>query len=247
MSTTRGTIPDYTVKGLRVNKLRIFTGEVEKQYRIDGVATKINPSWLLPENAPDPFGLPCTGASSTVSHGMCIINFTYEGNTAGQDTFKSSDWVVEMDNTMKDEPIQVHPSFRKNAKEWGWDFDKKEFKEYANAVEVQGPRLTKVDAALAQGVRNEFYGMESWLVPGATLRTSFSGGSIPSWVMQGIGEITKSPQGLSKLGVIIPPKRNWLKLGPKIQSKGNTYQITAEWMLSGPRGWNKDIYGQSFL
>ena len=243
MSTTRGTIPDYTVKGLRVNKLRIFTGEVEKQYRIDGVATKINPSWLLPENAPNPFGLPCTGASSTVSHGMCIINFTYEGNTAGQDTFKSSDWVVEMDNTMKDEPIQVHPDFASLADKYAWNKDKKEFPQYFEDLNVYGPGLTKQEVDDAR--TNPLYGVESWLVPGATLRTSFSGASIPSWVMHGIGEITKAPQGLSKLGVIIPPKRNWLKLGPKIQSKGNTYQISAEWMLSGPSGWNKQIYGKS--
>ena len=245
MSTTRGTNPDYIVKGLRVNKLRIFSGEVEKHIRIDGVATKIDPAWLLPENAPDPFGLPCTGASSVVANSMCKITFSYEGNTAGQDTFKESDWVVEMDNTMTDAPIQTHPDFSKIAEKYGWDSDKKEFPEYFEGLDTT---ITGLSASQLEDIlRNPLYGVESWLVPGAVLRTSFSGASIPSWVMQGVGTITTKPQGLSKLGVIIPPKRNWLKLGPKITSKGNTYAISAEWMLSGPRGWSKDIYGSSQL
>ncbi len=42
-------------------------------------------------------------------------------------------------------------------------------------------------------------------------------------------------------------KRNWLKMAPKIKRKGNAVEITEEYMLSGPNGWLRDVYGQAQL
>ena len=36
-------------------------------------------------------------------------------------------------------------------------------------------------------------------------------------------------------------------MAPKIKRKGNAVEITEEYMLSGPNGWLKDVYGQAQL
>ena len=36
-------------------------------------------------------------------------------------------------------------------------------------------------------------------------------------------------------------------MAPKLKRKGNAVEITEEYMLSGPNGWIKDVYGQAQL
>jgi len=236
---------NYSIKGLRCNKLLIFSGEVESRFQIETTDAKINPDWLLPSSAPDPFGIPCVGSSCKVEKGVAFVTYNYEGGSDSQGEMSESEYTVELDNTMTEAPMEAHPDFKSLVEYYGWDYNEHKFKEFMPGDET----LTSVQSGLQKDnvQRSDAYGTEAWLVPGAQLRVSFSGRTIPSWVMQGIGTITNRPQGLSKLGITIPIKRNWLKLGPKISERGNRYQISAEWMLSGPRGWLKKIYSSSQL
>ena len=232
-----GVTPEYKVKGLRINKVGIYTGEVEVFHKVTGTkAASINPDWLLPSNAPNPFGIPCTGASAGISGSVVTVEFTYEGGSNTQPEQAESDYVVELDASMAEAPIEAHPQFAALKAKYGWADDK--FPEFVKADAGTALPGKTVDLAVTSPV----YGVESWLVAGAVLRVSFSGRAVPSWVIKGIGQIVARPQGFSKLGISLPPKRNWLKLGPKITEQGNRYKIVCEFMLSGPRGWNKDIY-----
>ena len=234
---------NYSIKGLRCNKLLIFSGEVESRFQIETTDAKINPDWLLPSSAPDPFGIPCVGSSCKVEKSVAFVTYNYEGGSDSQGEMSESDYTVEIDTTMTEAPMEAHPDFETLKSYYGWDKEERRFPEYLPSEQAKSLPGSVTDGP----TKSEAYGTESWLVPGAQLRVSFSGRTIPSWVMQGIGTITNRPQGLSKLGITIPIKRNWLKLGPKISERGNRYQISAEWMLSGPRGWIKKIYSSSQL
>lgn len=237
MSDLKGVLPDYIVKGLRISKLGIFSGEVDVKRKVSGTkSAAINPDWLLPTAAPDPFGIPCVGATASIAGSVVTVEFSYEGGTSTQPDQSESDYVVEIDSSMGEAPIEAHPSFSALKAKYGWADDK--FPEFVKATTTSALPGKTADIAATSPA----YGIESWLVVGAVLRVSFSGRTVPSWVMKGIGTIIARPQGFTKLGISLPPKRNWLKLGPKITEKGNRYQIVCEFMLSGPRGWNKDIY-----
>lgn len=42
-------------------------------------------------------------------------------------------------------------------------------------------------------------------------------------------------------------KRNRLDLAQKLKRNGNAVDITEEYMLFGPNGWLRDVYGQAQL
>ena len=71
---------------------------------------------------------------------------------------------------------------------------------------------------------------------------------IPSGILRGIGTIVDKPPGIEQFKLPgAAKKRNWLKLAPKIKRRGNAVEITEEYMLSGPNGWLRDVYGQAQL
>ena len=70
--------------------------------------------------------------------------------------------------------------------------------------------------------------------------------------------VQQVPQGISARvdtidtpmgnGIVTAPSllapRNWLKLAPMMQQRGNVIQIAEHWMASGKNGWNPDVYSE---
>jgi hypothetical protein len=90
------------------------------------------------------------------------------------------------------------------------------------------------------------YGVESWLVAGAIYRVTFAAKTVPSSIFYGIGT-TQTPPQIGKFHMPALGKRNWLKLAPKVRLRGNSIEITLEFMLSGPLGWFSEVYSTSQL
>jgi len=154
----------------------------------------------------------------------------------------SSDLVTfELDTTMAEDPIESHPSFTSLADKYGWNQADKSFS-------ISMPGTTKTTVALKAGntldvASNPLYGTESYLTFGCVFRQTYASKTIPATLLKGIGTITSAPPGIGQFQLpIAPGKRNWLKMPPKLRRRGCVVEVTEEWMLSGPAGWNADVY-----
>lgn len=151
----------------------------------------------------------------------------------------------EFDVSMSEEPIESHPSFTTIAEKYGWDDVERAFPKTApEGATGSGSALGKK----SKSKKNPLYGTESYLAVGAIFRKTHAARVIPSGVLRGIGSIVERPPGIGAFNIpSTGGARNWLKLAPKIRRKGNSVEVTEEWMLSGPAGWNKDVYSAGQL
>ena len=151
----------------------------------------------------------------------------------------------EFDVSLSEDPIESHPNFEAIAKKYGWDEVEKAFPKTPPATSApDGGALGKKSKAK----KNPLYGTESFLAVGAVFRKTYATRTIPSGVLRGIGAIVDRPPNIGQFHIpSTGSKRNWLKLAPKIRRRGNSVEITEEWMLSGPNGWNSDIYSSGQL
>lgn len=169
------------------------------------------------------------------------VTLHYEGL---EDDAKEDQTTFEFDVSMSEDPIESHPNFEAIAKKYGWDAVERAFPKSAPEGTESGSALGKKSKAKT----NPLYGLESYLAVGAVYRKTYAVKRIPANVLRGIGSIVERPPGVGQFNLpSTGGKRNWLKLAPKIRRRGNSVEITEEWMLSGPNGWNGDIYSSGQL
>jgi len=151
----------------------------------------------------------------------------------------------ELDTSMAEDPIQTHPFFDTLKTRYGWDATKEQFSE---TLPETGGQQTALSGGSNKTKKNPLFGVENWLVIGAVFRKTYAARVIPSGILRGIGTVIDRPPGIDQFRIPgAAKKRNWLKLAPKIRRRGNAVEITEEYMLSGPNGWTRDVYGQSQL
>ena len=96
----------------------------------------------------------------------------------------------------------------------------------------------------AQGTRSPLAAVESWLYVGLSYRISYAAQSVPSALLAKIGTLIKAPPNIGKFKLPeAAQKRRWLVMAPKASIRGNTAQITEEYLLSEPGGLPDAIYG----
>lgn len=169
------------------------------------------------------------------------VTLHYEGL---EDEAKDDQTTFEFDVSMSEDPIESHPNFDAIAEKYGWDEVEKAFPKFPPGGTSDGGALSKKTKAK----KNPLYGTESYLAVGAIFRKTYATRTIPPGVLRGIGSIVERPPDIGQFRLpSTGSKRNWLKLAPKIRRRGNSVEVTEEWMLSGPNGWNKDIYSSGQL
>ena len=152
----------------------------------------------------------------------------------------------ELDASMAEDPIQTHPFFDTLKSRYGWDTTKEEFAE--TLPDDSGQQSALSGSAGKKSKKNPLFGVDHWLVVGAVFRKTYAARIIPSSVLRGIGTVVSRPPGVEQFKIpSAAKKRDWLKLAPKIKRRGNAVEITEEYMLSGPNGWIRDVYGQAQL
>ena len=188
-------------------------------------------------------GLPLVTRSFKQSEdGGYEVTLHYEGI---DDEPKEDQTTFEFDVSMSEDPIESHPNFDALAEKYGWDEVEKAFPKFPPGTATSdGSALGKKSKAK----KNPLYGTESYLAVGAIFRKTYAVRTIPAGVLRGIGSIVERPPDIGQFHMpSTGSKRNWLKLAPKIRRRGNSVEVTEEWMLSGPNGWNKDIYSSGQL
>jgi hypothetical protein len=140
--------------------------------------------------------------------------------------------------TASQEPLATHPFFQPNGKwavtddEWKtWDKWQKE------GTDIASESLTSFSEGFQKFVALTLRGFTDYLQPRVTIRVTDTNSKEPD---------------LSELGKIASPSpspaladgANWLLVSvDATEDADKNWDITKEYMSSGPGGWNEDIYG----
>lgn len=178
-----------------------------------------------------------------IDAGEWKLTLTYEGlsgdGVTDLDNASADVLEVELDGSMSQDTLKSHLNWEYIGKKYGWNSTKEEFSPTM-------PQQTGTGTGPAK--RNELYGADSYLAVGAVFRVKFATRNAPASVLAKIGEIFEIPPRYELLKLPRPDaRRNWLKLAPKVGSKGRDAEVALEFMLSGPNGWNRDVYNFSQL
>lgn len=235
-----GTHQETHIGKWKMDRLGLLSGSVQRHRPEEH--DQINWQYLLLSAAPV-MGVPCVGVERDFLNkdGMAIYTYSYEGATR-EFAFSDEHIAFELDMTMSEEPIETHPNFAAIKRKYGWNPLKRTFPEFM-------PQSSGGNGGLSgnkKGKKNELLGTDGYLSVGAVFRKVYVRREIPNQILRGIGSVVDRPPGIEAFNIPgVARSRNWLKLAPKISKRGNAVHIAEEWMLSGPRGWNKDIYGIS--
>lgn len=200
---------------------------------------------FVPTDAP--FGLPITDRQADEwTVGTWTLTLVYEGQDGPGDADLSdaNKLEVELDGSMSQDPIKSHPNFDVLKTKYGWSTEKEEFSETMPTTTGGTTTATSKDN---KAKPNPLHGVDSYLCVGAIFRVTLTSNYVPGSVLSAIGTVIARPPGWEYLGVALPSGRNWLVLAPKVRRVGNTSTSTLEFMLSGPNGWVKDVYGSAQL
>ena len=247
--------PDYIIKSLSRNELGIFAGLVERHFKIGTVGQRIDPAWMLPENAPRPWSIPCRDTDATIEDAMCIVSYRYQG---GGDTAPREDEVTyRLESTMAEKPIQTHPKFVSQL-EALYDFGEHTtatgqtytgFSQYLTHnfdSTKKGQFLNALSAANGKNeTLNPLFGLDTYFSVSVVFVKTYAvpASRMPGHLLNGIGTIVPTPAGVGQFH--LPPaarKRNWLKLAPNLSKKGDLVQIEERFALSHVGGFRKPVY-----
>lgn len=188
-----------------------------------------------------PFGFPIVNREADETEvGSFMLKLTFEGlageGTRDVDNASEDILEAELDGNMSGDTLKSHPNWQFIAAKYG----------YSTTTEEFPVNMPTTAGQAAQP--NDLHGSDSYLAVGAIFRLSFATKNPPSSIIDKIGEIFSLPPRYDLLGLPAPRgKRNWLKLAPKIDRRGRDKHVSLEFMLSGPRGWNRDVYNFSQL
>ena len=140
--------------------------------------------------------------------------------------------------TASQEPLATHPFFHEGAKwavtddEWKtWDKWQKE------GTDISSESLTSFSEGFQKFIKLTLSGFTDYLQPRVTIRVT---------------DVNTKEPDLSELGKIAAPtsapdladEANWILTSvDATQDADKNWDITKEYMSSGPGGWNVDIYG----
>lgn len=89
-------------------------------------------------------------------------------------------------------------------------------------------------------VKNPMWGRDTFLEPGLIWTRNWVSQSLPGSVVASLGYIDNPPGNPPE----ISGNRNWLKIRARAQWRGNAWQITESWQLSGEGGFIREMYAR---
>jgi len=177
-----------------------------------------------------PSGSSIRNVRKSLADGRATLQYDIVDSTVG-DTYS-------LTGTASQEPLATHPYFQANGKwavtdsEWKtWDKWQKE------GTDIATQTLTTSSTGFQKFIELYLKGFTDYLQPRLTLRLVDASTSEPT---------------ITELGKISDPARapglsdgaNWLLTGIDASPDAdNNWEVSREYISSGPGGWNSDIYG----
>ena len=179
-----------------------------------------------------PSGSKIRNVRRAIADGRAVLTYDEVDETVG-DSYSIS-------GTASQEPLATHPFFQPSGKwavtdaEWKtWDKWQKEGTDIANET------LTSLGAGFQKFIELSLRGFTDYLQPRVSIRVTDANTDEPDLDQLGkIASPSKAP--------VLPDGANWLLTGVDgSEDADKNWEVTKEYMSSGPGGWNADIYGGS--
>lgn len=184
-----------------------------------------------------PVGLPIVDRPfEEMETGTFKVTLHYE-NVSDEEKLEET---FELDYLSQESPIEAFPQIKALMKK---------YKGQLVDNQVIWPPTIKTDISSGFSIYSQFevnknpaFGISSYFDPQAVWRSTRGAKQFENSTLKSLGKID-TPRGNSKAR---PPNatdgRNWLKKSVKASWRGNVWQISEEWMLSGSGGWTPDLY-----
>ena len=231
----RGQHQEVHVRPFRSDRYGVWTGAIERHIKEDFDS----PQWtyLSPDSAPSAAaGLPCVAVERNYDEksGFGIYAYAYEGLP---DNFNLNRVFCNCDGSDREEPIETHPQWAAIQKQYG-----------ARPFGPSDPSRfyfpAKYKDSSGKEVANPLFGATHYMTIGMLWTATYAVKQVPQDIWKRVDTID-TPRGNA---IVQAPQlkapRNWLKLAPGLQQRGNVIQITERWMASGKNGWNPDVYSE---
>jgi hypothetical protein len=177
-----------------------------------------------------PSGAKIRNIRRSLADGRAILQYDEVDESVGD--------AYSVSGTASQEPLATHPFFQESGK---WAVTEDEWKKW-DKWQKEGADISSIAAeGLSEGflkfIQLFLSGFTDYLQPRVSLRVTDANTDEPD---------------LSELGKIASPTRaptladgaNWLMSGcDASQDADGNWEVTREYMSSGPGGWNPDIYG----
>lgn len=179
-----------------------------------------------------PSGSNIRNVRRAIADGRATLTYDEIDDTVG-DSYSIS-------GTASQEPLATHPFFQANGKwavtddEWKkWDLWQKE------GTDISKETLTSYSEGFQKFITLSLRGFTDYLQPRVSIRVTDANTDEPDLAELGkIASPSKAPT--------LPDGANWLLTGVDgSEDADKNWEVTKEYMSSGPGGWNEDIYGGS--
>ncbi len=181
------------------------------------VNKSIHPIWT---------GLCCKSVGIKRYGDGALITANYEGAESWNSSNDANENTIEVSATMREEPIESHPQFER----WAGTPEKPNCGIFDDDGKFVGWNSKTEGGKIMAGVK-------SYLVPSYSGTITYISKGKPS--IGGIGSIGGGA-GLPSVG----GKRQWMMTGVSFSSiSDGKYRVSETYLLSGPNGWNRYIYG----
>lgn len=160
----------------------------------------------------------------TMGRGM--IHVQYAGLAFGESQAGGGslpDPVYSLQRAESREPITTHPNWARIVQEVG----------QANVMKDEDGLFK----GFGENAPLEYRGVTEFLVFGVVWSKRYVSRMMPSLAAD--GKIDR-PDGNPPR---VPLGHNWLKMGTQAELEGYVYRVQESWLLSGPNGWNRIMYG----
>jgi len=169
--------------------------------------------------------------------GMSAVRLTYKGaaSTDSGGGGGGSKETYSFDVSVNEEPILSHPKVK----------DLEEIELIALQQIINGQVNKEDGAAWADDITSDNgvlflgkirQGITAYLVPTVTYTETGVSNTDQSSVLGDVGRVNNPP------GVPNIAGRNWMFMGLQQTEEGDSYSYTKNWLLSGPGGWDADVY-----
>lgn len=109
----------------------------------------------------------------------------------------------------------------------------KEGSEHGKKFTFTEERAAELAEKIAKGITSYLACNQCWRVQYTTKN------KIRASILNKVGKIANAKGAPS-----ISEDRDWLFMGASVQEQGDIYSVSLEWRLSGPGGWDAELYGE---
>lgn len=113
---------------------------------------------------------------------------------------------------------------------------------YKNGTDHEQGQIFEITSERGRELASKIQrGIESYLQPAQIWRASFVSKNLPpASILNAVGKITSAPGAPT-----VSDDRNWLFLGASVTETDKIFSISYEYQLSGPGGWDTELYQNS--